>query len=419
MRGNGFVLVLSIAFFLLLDIYVFSGIRALTDMVSANSRKWIHIFYWSLTGYSMLILLATFTGYFQVWPNWLRVFSMSIIMGVFLCKIIFILFLLIDDIRRGIVFVLSKFGLTETIITPDSPNKITRSNFLLKVGLSVTAIPFVGMTYGVLVGAHDYTVRRKKVVLKNLPKAWNGLKIVQLSDIHTGSFYNKTAVERGIEMVLKQKPDIIFFTGDLVNNTASEMDDYIDLFSKLSAPLGVYSTLGNHDYGDYVTWDSPQAKKDNLNQMIAVHKKMGWDLLMNEHRILIREGSEIAILGIENWGAKGNFPKYGKMSQAYPGTEAVPVKLLLSHDPSHWDAEVRQKYKEIDIMFAGHTHGMQFGIEKGPFKWSPVQWMYEQWAGLYKKGNQYLYVNRGFGYIGFPGRVGMPPEITVLELYCA
>jgi predicted MPP superfamily phosphohydrolase len=416
MRGNGFVLILSIAFFLLIDWYVFTGVRALTDLLSPNARKWIHLSYWTITAWSISVLLATFSGYFHSWPVWFRTLSMCVIMGLLLCKIIFILFLVVDDIKRLVQFVFGKFSTTGTVDPSDIAKGITRSDFLLKVGLVVSAIPFVGMTYGVLVGAHDYTVRRKRMVLKNLPKAWNGLKIVQLSDIHSGSFYNKTAVERGIALVMKQKPDIIFFTGDLVNNVASEMDEYIDVFSKLSAPLGIYSTLGNHDYGDYVAWDTPQAKRDNLNQLIGVHKKMGWDILMNEHRILKKDGSEIAILGIENWGAKGNFPKYGKMDKAYPGTEHVPVKLLLSHDPSHWDAEVLEKYKDIDIMFAGHTHGMQFGIEKGSIKWSPVQWMYKQWAGLYENQGQYLYVNRGFGFIGFPGRVGMAPEITVMEL---
>jgi predicted MPP superfamily phosphohydrolase len=357
-----------------------------------------------------------YSGVYTSLPGWIRTGTILVTFILLLTKMFFVLFLLIDDFQRLVQWVYGLFQ-SNAVENTATDKSISRSDFLLKMGLVVSAIPFVGMTYGVLVGAHDYTVRKKRMVLKNLPKAWNGLKIVQLSDIHSGSFYNKAAVERGIQLVMKQKPDIIFFTGDLVNNIATEMDDYIEVFSKLNAPLGIYSTLGNHDYGDYVSWETPQAKRENLNQLIGVHKKMGWDILMNEHRILKREGAEIAILGIENWGAKGHFPKYGKMNEAYPGTEQVPVKLLLSHDPSHWDAEVLQKYKDIDIMFAGHTHGMQFGIEKGSLKWSPVQWMYDQWAGLYEKQGQYLYVNRGFGFIGFPGRVGMPPEITVMELY--
>jgi len=415
MRGNLLVLLISIGFFVLIDLYVFSGIKALTELTQPSIRKIIHSVYWGFTIWSILTLLIMYSGIYTSMPAWLRTGTILVTFMLLFTKLFFLLFLLIDDVQRLVQLV---YGLFQSNVQGNTAGKtISRSDFLLKVGLAVSAIPFVGMTYGIIVGAHDYTVRKKRLVLKNLPKAWNGLKIVQLSDIHSGSFYNKAAVERGIEMVMKQKPDIIFFTGDLVNNIATEMDNYIDVFAKLHAPLGVYSTLGNHDYGDYATWETPQAKQDNLNQLIGVHKKMGWDILMNEHRILKKDGAEIAILGIENWGAKGNFPKYGKMNEAYPGTEHVPVKLLLSHDPSHWDAEVLKKYKDIDVMFAGHTHGMQFGIEKGPFKWSPVQWMYDQWAGLYEKQGQYLYVNRGFGFIGFPGRVGMAPEITVMELF--
>ena len=416
MRGNLFVLLISIGFFVLIDVYVFTGVRALTDQLQPSIRKMIHGIYWGFTLWSVLTVLIMYSGLYQSLPAWVRIATILVTFMLLLTKLFFILFLLIDDFQRLGQWVYGLFKGNAETVAADTSKSISRSDFLLKVGLAVSAIPFVGMTYGILVGAHDYTVRKRKLVLKNLPKAWNGLKIVQLSDIHSGSFYNKAAVERGIELVMKQKPDIIFFTGDLVNNIATEMDDYIDVFAKLSAPLGIYSTLGNHDYGDYASWETPQAKKDNLNQLIGVHKKMGWDILMNEHRILKKDGAEIAILGIENWGAKGNFPKYGKMHKAYPGTEHVPVKLLLSHDPSHWDAEVLKKYKDIDVMFAGHTHGMQFGIEKGNLKWSPVQWMYDQWAGLYEKQGQYLYVNRGFGFIGFPGRVGMPPEITVMEL---
>jgi predicted MPP superfamily phosphohydrolase len=417
MRGNLLVLLISIGFFVLIDIYVFTGVKALADQLQPSIRKIVHGIYWGFTIWSVVTLLIMYSGIYPSLPGWIRITTVLVTFLLLLTKIFFIIFLLIDDFQRLVQWV---YGFFQQDAGSNAAGKsISRSDFLLKAGLAISAIPLVGMTYGVLVGAHDYTVRKKRLVLKNLPKAWNGLKIVQLSDIHTGSFYNKAAVERGIALVMKQKPDVIFFTGDLVNNVATEMNDYIDVFAKLSAPLGVYSTLGNHDYGDYVSWETPQAKTDNLNQLIGIHKKMGWDILMNEHRILKKDGAEIAILGIENWGAKGHFPKYGKMHLAYPGTEHVPVKLLLSHDPSHWDAEVLKKYKDIDVMFAGHTHGMQFGIEKGPLKWSPVQWMYEQWAGLYEKQGQYLYVNRGFGFIGFPGRVGMAPEITVMELVSA
>jgi predicted MPP superfamily phosphohydrolase len=194
------------------------------------------------------------------------------------------------------------------------------------------------------------------------------------------------------------------------------MDEYKVIFGRLKAPLGVYSTLGNHDYGDYVAWPTKEEKSANLDNLKQVHAQMGWRLLMNEHVLLEKGTDKIALLGIENWGAKGRFPKYGKMNEAHPGTEQIPFKILLSHDPSHWDAQVKTEYPDIDLMLAGHTHGMQFGLENPYFKWSPVQWMYKQWAGLYEEGNQKLYVNRGFGFIGYPGRVGIMPEITVIEL---
>jgi predicted MPP superfamily phosphohydrolase len=222
-------------------------------------------------------------------------------------------------------------------------------------------------------------------------------------------------VKGGVEMFLKEKPDVIFFTGDLVNNQTEEVKDYIDTFNKLKAPLGVFSITGNHDYGDYKQWSSAEAKRKNFQDLIDAHKALGFDILLNEHRYIEQGGERIAILGNENWGG-GRFTKYGKLDVAHKGIEDASVKLLLSHDPSHWDAQVRPLYPDIDIMFAGHTHGFQFGVEIGDFRWSPSQYVYKQWAGLYQEDNQYLYVNRGFGYLGYPGRVGIPPELTIIEL---
>nr|MBA4166478.1 metallophosphoesterase [Chitinophagaceae bacterium] len=203
---------------------------------------------------------------------------------------------------------------------------------------------------------------------------------------------------------------------DLVNDKAVEMVDYMDVFNRLKAPMGVYSTLGNHDYGDYARWDTEQAKTDNLNHLKQIHEQLGWKLLMNEHVVFEKNNEKIALLGVENWSAKGNFPKYGKIKDAYAGSENIPFKILMSHDPSHWDAQIRKSYPDIDLTLAGHTHGMQFGIEIPGFKWSPVQYMYKQWAGLYEDEKQKLYINRGFGFIGYPGRVGILPEITVITL---
>ena len=274
---------------------------------------------------------------------------------------------------------------------------------------------FGSLLYG-FSNKYNYNLKKLSVNFTNLPQAFRGMKIVQISDIHSGSFSNKDAVKRGVEKIMQLQPDIILFTGDLVNNKADEMHDYIDVFNQLKAPHGVYSVLGNHDYGDYVQWESKQHKEDNLKALIETHGTLGWKILMNENVHIERDGDKIAILGVENWSAKSNFPKYGNLARAYSGSEQVPFKILLSHDPSHWEAEVLSQYKDIDFVLSGHTHGMQFGVEIPGLKWSPVQYVYKHWAGLYESGNQRLYVNRGFGFIGYPGRVGILPEITLIEL---
>lgn len=263
---------------------------------------------------------------------------------------------------------------------------------------------------------YRYQLKNISLTFDNLPAAFKGLKIVHISDIHCGSFNDKIAVQKGVDKILEQKPDLILFTGDLVNNVAEEMQDYMDVFNRLKVPLGVYSIFGNHDYGDYVHWESPENKNANLERLKKVHAGLGWRLLLNEHVVIEKGGDKIALIGIENWSSKAWFPKYGDFKKAYEGTEQYPFKILMSHDPTHWEGEVIPGYPDIDLMLAGHTHGMQFGVEIPGFKWSPVQYVYNQWAGLYKHGNQRLYVNRGYGFIGYPGRVGILPEITVFEL---
>lgn len=334
----------------------------------------------------------------------------------FIPKFFIIIFLLLDDIQRGLKWVITKA--TWTLNKPEVIEQIDipRSEFLVKSGIILATLPLVSISYGIVNGAHDYKVRHIKLPLKNLPASFHGMRIAQLSDIHSGSFFRKTAVQGGVEMLLKEKPDMVFFTGDLVNNTADEVKDYIDIFSKVKAPLGVFSTLGNHDYGEYVAWTGPAAKAQNLKDLREAHRLLGWQLLDNTNSIIKQGGDQLAIVGVENWGAGSRWPKYGKLKDALQGTSDAAVKLLLSHDPSHWDAQIRPMFPEVDATFSGHTHGFQFGIEIGDFKWSPVQYVYKQWAGLYQEKEQFLYVNRGFGFLGFPGRIGMPPEITIFEL---
>ncbi|WP_028980103.1 metallophosphoesterase [Sporocytophaga myxococcoides] len=401
--------------FLVIDAYVFQGVRVLVHSYTPLIKKLIYAFYWGFTLFTLAGLLY-FAASPEKWTRLMKVVYFGSVVTVYFTKFIYFIFLVLDDIIRLFRWVFQKVSLLFNHQPLASGAEINRSDFLLKAGLAVAAVPFFGMLYGIVFGAHDYRVKRIKVKLKNLPSSFEGLRIAHISDIHSGSFYNKSAVKRGVKLLMDQQPDIVFFTGDLVNDRATEVESYIEVFKEIKAPMGVFSVLGNHDYGDYVPWNSKEERVENLKDLMNAHKRMGWDLLMDEHRILKKGNEEIALLGVQNWGKGENWPKYGKLNKAYSGTEKYPVKLLLSHDPSHWDAQVRPGYPDIDITFSGHTHGFQFGIEAAGIKWSPVQYKYKQWGGLYNEGNQYIYVNRGFGFIGFPGRMGMPPEITIMEL---
>lgn len=411
---NKIILIPIIALiFFFIDLYVFQGIKYVLINASPEVKKTVYAIYWG-------VFVVTIVGFFfyhfgnaDKMGRLFRNFIMVMIFVNYFSKVFAVLFLMVDDLVRAGRWAFSQFSEPSKPVS-GAPG-ISRSDFLVKTALVAASIPFATMSYGIISGAHDYRIRRKKIFLPNLPASFDGIKIAQLSDIHSGSFFNKTAVKGGVEMLLKEKPDMVFFTGDLVNNQAEEVKNYIDIFGKIKADYGVFSTLGNHDYGDYYNWSSQNAKAENLKTLIEAHKAMGWDLLLNNNRKIKQGADELAIIGVENWGA-GRFAKYGKLKDAYQGAEDAPVKILLSHDPSHWDAEVRPQFADIDLTLSGHTHGFQFGIEVGDLKWSPSQYVYKQWAGLYQNQNQYLYVNRGFGYLGFPGRIGMPPEITILEL---
>lgn len=408
------VFIFLVVLFLLVDIYLYQAVLTVSRDWSPFWKGVWRYGYWIPTVFCLLVLGWWFFSdpyrYNMSVRNWI----VTAMFAIFLPKIFGIAVLLIEDIQRGIRWLVQFFNRgAEPAGLPGEA--IPRSEFLAKTALMATSIPFGTIAYGILSGAHDYRVRKTTVYLPNLPRSFDGLTIGHISDIHCGSFYNKTAVKGGVEMLLREKPDVIFFTGDLVNNETSEVKDYVRVFDKLKAPLGVFSVTGNHDYGDYHRWSSEEAKRRNFRDLVEAHRLMGYDLLMNTHRFIEQGGERIAIIGNENWGG-GRFPKYGKLDEAYRGTEEAAVKLLLSHDPSHWDAQVRPYYPDIDIMFSGHTHGFQFGVEIGDLKWSPSQYAYKQWAGLYREETQYLYVNRGFGYLGYPGRIGMPPELTIMEL---
>lgn len=419
---RGIFIGVTLALFLLVDFYLFSAVRQLVRSWSPGTQRITTYIYWSIPVISLLLFFITFFWFNDKLSFKLRTFLASFILIIYISKLFSAVILILSDVLRAGEWSWKKLSSifsskTEGNISQNSSeeigSKITRSDFLAKTALAIGATHVGAMTWGIVSGAYDYRIRRVPLKLANLPKAFHGMKLVQISDIHSGSFFNKTAVQGGVDMLLKEKPDMVFFTGDLVNNKAEELSDYFDVFKKVKAPLGVFSTLGNHDYGDYVQWDNPEAKAQNLQTLMKGHELLGWDLLMDSSREIKVDNESISVLGIQNWG-KG-FSQHGDLKKALSSVKETPVKLLLSHDPSHWREQVLDK-TDIDVSFAGHTHGMQYGVEIGKLKWSPVQWRYKEWAGLYQENEQQLYVNRGYGFLGYPGRLGILPEITVFEL---
>ena len=387
-----------------------------SSSASPKTKTIIYTIYWTISILAIIGFLIFVLTDPDFLPKKLRTYLFATIVGLFLGKLISVVFFLVDDIRRLIQWVTGKLFFSNTEAEQLTEGGISRSAFLSWLGLAAGGTLFGTLVYG-FSNKYNYEVRRIKMAFDKLPASFKGLKIVHISDIHCGSFTNKAAVARGVKKIMDAQPDLILFSGDLVNDRATEMKDYMDLFSQLKAPMGMYSTFGNHDYGDYVSWPHEGVSKNqNLINLAKVHADLGWRLLMNEHVVLEKNGEQIALIGIENWSNKARFPKHGRMDLAYPGAEKYPFKILMSHDPSHWHAQVIPQYADVDLTLSGHTHGMQFGVEIPGFHWSPVQYVYKEWAGLYEAGKQKLYVNRGFGFIGYPGRVGILPEITVIEL---
>ncbi len=339
-------------------------------------------------------------------------FGMVFFMAFFVFKVTMASFMLIDDVRRVILYIYGLFSGVQSAVDKGA-KVITRSAFLRQIGLILGGTLFGSFFYG-MTNRHKYKVKKESLNFSNLPQAFDGLKVVQISDIHSGSFTNKAGVQRGIDMINELQPDLVLFTGDLVNSKSDEMLGYINIFKQISATIGVYSIFGNHDYGDYHQWKTPEEKVANLEELKQIHKALGWNLLLDENVMIERAGEVINIIGVENISA--SFQSYGSLANAYQGAESAPFKILMSHDPSHWDKEVIKDFNDIDLTLSGHTHGFQFGIDIPWIKWSPAKFIYKQWAGLYQKENQYIYVNRGFGFLGYPGRVGILPEITLLEL---
>lgn len=343
--------------------------------------------------------------------NIYKSYALGFVGSWFLFSLGVVFFLLFEDVFRLLWAAIMK------LINPEQTAALpSRRKFISALALGLAALPFGALLYGMFQGKYRYKVLKYELSFEDLPEAFDGYKITQISDIHSGSFDNATKIQYGIDLINQQASDAIFFTGDMVNNKASEMEPWKEMFGSLQAADGKFSVLGNHDYGDYVAWNSEAEKEANLNRLKSIQKEMGFDLILNEHRYLEKDGQRLALVGVENWG-QGGFKKAGDLNKAISGVGSEDFKILLSHDPSHWEFQVKDHPQHFHLTLSGHTHGMQFGIEiPGWIKWSPVKWRYTYWAGIYESMGQYINVNRGFGFLGYPGRVGIWPEITVITL---
>ncbi|AUP78933.1 metallophosphoesterase [Flavivirga eckloniae] len=401
-------LILFILILLILDFYTFQAFK-----VTFKSQIVTYIF-----TFLSLVVLGNF--FYQIFTfdrsNGIQFqFSLALILLVlfYVPKIFIAVTLLGEDIFRFF-----SYGLENDVRTSIEGGTTLggRRKFISQIALGLAALPFASILYGVFRGKYNYKVLKYTLHFDDLPKAFDGYKLTQISDIHSGSFDNVEKVKYAVDLINEQQSDVILFTGDIVNNRAEELVPYKDVFGKLKAKDGMYSVLGNHDYGDYVAWESEEVKKQNLEDLKVLQKDIGFDVLLNESRYLEKEGERIALVGVENWGA-GGFKTAGDLKKASSVIDKDDFKILMSHDPSHWEKKVIQDDYHYHLTLSGHTHGMQFGIEiPGWFKWSPVKWRYKYWAGIYEELGQYINVNRGFGYLAFPGRVGIWPEITVIEL---
>jgi hypothetical protein len=414
MLHNGlFRIIIVLALLLLLDIYVFYGVRSAFS--SSRARIIVSWTYWLLTfSFFALVLFMALNFSKADGPTAPLVkWSMALFILLYIPKLVLIFFFGMEDLYR--MLRAGGVGLYRlTGFTTEVPYFESRRQFIGWMAGFTALIPAVSILYGITKGKYNYKVHRKELSFKDLPDAFHGLTITQISDLHVGSFDDAEAVERAVKLVNEQNSDLIFFTGDLVNNKAGEMEPWADVFAKLKAPMGKFSILGNHDYGDYSDWSSAHAKQENMQHLYSMHERLGFKLMRNENTRIEKDGQHFELLGMENWGR--GFAQYGDLNKTLHGTQDGAFKILLSHDPSHWEEQVMNHQTQVHLTLAGHTHGAQFGVEIPGFRFSPVQLRYKRWAGLYEENNRYLYVNRGLGFIGFPGRVGIWPEVTVITL---
>jgi len=403
---------------MLLDAYLWIYVRR--RIKNKIRRSILAFIYWLPLVLLVGMVFMSLPIPYKEWDKSLKIYLGGIVFIVYAAKVFPIITLLLDDLRRLFQFIYQKIFIPKRVKDFAEGKKISRSKFLGNIGLITGGIAFSGLLTGMFKWTYDFRVRKEIITVESLPEVLNGLRIVQISDIHLGSWTSNSKLEEVVQIINDLKADLVFFTGDLVDYVSAEAYEYKSILEKIRSHYGVFSVLGNHDYGDYATWESVDAKQENMIELFKFYNDIGWQLLRNENNILEIDNEKLAIIGIENWSVYDRFPKYGDLDKALRGTEDISVKLLLSHDPTFWDHMVQKDYPKIDITFSGHTHGLQFGIEIPGFRWSPAQYLYKQWAGLYLSNGsgrkQYLYVNRGTGTIGYPGRIGILPEITLFEL---
>lgn len=391
--------------YVVLDIYAYQAFKTITRY------SWIYYVYLFFSLLALGNLLYHFNSPGNEGWSGGRSYSVGFFLAFFVPKLLMFFLLFGEDLVRILLGAGKKLAQSDqNFSVPD------RRKFISQIALGLAAIPFASLLYGMYQGRYNYKVLKYVLYFDDLPEAFDKYRITQISDVHSGSFDNAEKIKYGVDLINQQESDVITFTGDLVNNKASEMDSWKEIFGSLKAKDGVYSVLGNHDYGDYVNWESSEAKEQNLEALKKVHSDMGWTLLLNNHTFVKKGEQRIALVGVENWGI-GGFKQAGDLDKAALGLNDDDFKVLLSHDPSYWQEKIKNDEKKFHLTLSGHTHGMQFGIEiPGWFKWSPVQYRYENWAGIYEEFGRYLNVNRGFGFLAYPGRVGIWPEISVIEL---
>ncbi|WP_298221317.1 metallophosphoesterase [Flavobacterium sp.] len=400
-------------FLILCTILVVIELYAFQAFKTIIKAKWILISYEVISLAALVYIIYSFTQFDRsVGQTKQTLFTMGLLLLVYVPKILVTVVMLGEDIYRIIM------GSVNYFINNDGNGDFlaSRRKFVSQIGLGLAAVPFLSLIYGMTFGKYNYKVIKQRIFFPDLPDAFDGFTITQISDVHSGSFDNPEKINYAIDLINEQEADMILFTGDIVNTHAKEMHPWIDAFNRIKPyKYGKYSVLGNHDYGEYVDWPTSQAKEKNFQDIKNLYGQIGFNLLLNQHTFIEKDGQRIALIGVENWGK--NFKQAGDLNKASQQLNKEDFKILMSHDPSHWEYEVKKHDKHFHLTLSGHTHGMQFGIEiPGFFKWSLAQYVYKQWAGLYEEFGRYVYVNRGFGFHAYPGRVGIMPEITVIQL---